>query len=151
MTPRVRRSFIGVMGGRKERHVFRAAWPIRIAVLAALIVWLVAGVATLTAPDWTWNSLLGVVFFVLFFAMFCAYYWSMRYVVDERGITYRSPTQRRFFRWEDILQVKTSEVPLGGYWVATRRGGFVLSMFVGHRDRLRELIVARAGLWPESV
>ena len=92
---------------------------------------------------------MGVVFFVLFFAMFCTYYWSMRYVVDESGITYRSPTQRRFFRWEDVLQVKASDFPLGGYLVTTRRGGFVLSMFVGGRDRLCELIVARAGLWPE--
>lgn len=138
------------MGGRRQRHEFRAAWPIRFAVLAALFVWVAAGVATVTAPEWTWGSLGGVLFFVMFFATFCAYYWSMRYVVDESGITYRSPTQRRFFRWEDILQVKTSEFPLGGYWVTTRRGGFVLSMFVGQRDRLHDLIVARAGLFPET-
>lgn len=138
------------MGGRRERHVFRAAWPIRIAVAAALLIWLAAAVLILSTPEWTWSSLAGVLFFVLFFSLFSAHYWSMRYDVDESGITYRGPTRERFFRWEDILQVKTSDFPLGGYWVSTRRGGFVLSMFVAHRHRLHDLIVARAGLFPEA-
>jgi len=138
------------MGGRKERHVFRAAWPIRLAVAAALVLWVGVGVLTLSSGAWRWSSLAGVAFFVAFFAVFSAYYWSIRYIVDDRGIRYQGPTHQRFVRWEDILQVTTSEVPLGGYWVSTRRGGFVLSMFVGGRDRLHELIVARAGLFPET-
>jgi len=119
-------------------------------VLLALLVWIAAGVLMLTTPAWTWSSLAGICFFVLFFAMFCAHYWSLRYVVDDSGITYRGPTQRRFFKWEDILQIKISDFPLGGYWVTTRRGGFVLSLFVAHRHRLHDLIVTRAGLFPEA-
>lgn len=135
---------------RKKQEFFRASWAIRLAVLVALMAWmLVAGALLLTAdmPLYTFAS---TAFFVLFFLVFVAYYWSMTYVVDEYGVTYRGATDFEHFPWEEITQVEHSEIPLGGYYVSTKRGGFVLSNFVKGRERLVELIIARAGLFPSG-
>ena len=94
------------------------------------------------------STLLSVGFFVVFFTGFVAYYWSMAYVVDEYGVTYRGATEFVHIGWEEISGVRDSELPLGGAYVSTERGGLVLSQFVRGREKLVELIVARAGLFP---
>ncbi len=135
--------------GHKPQE-FRAAWPIRIGVLGALVAWMAVGVAALLSGAGTAAALVSVCFFVAFFLLHVFYYWSMTYVVDEYGVTYRGATAFEHFAWEDIVQVRESELPLGGDFVATTRGGFVLSSFVDQRERLLELIVARAGLFPSA-
>jgi hypothetical protein len=135
---------------RKTRLVFKAAWSIRIAVLAALVVWTVVAVIALIGHDLPASTRATALFFVAFFIGFSAYYWCMTYVVDEYGLTYRGATDFLHIPWEDVLQVRDSQIPLGGWVVTTRRGGLVLSNFVRGHDRLREVIVARAGLFSES-
>lgn len=127
---------------------FRASWLIRVAVLSALVLWLLAGALALVAGAASGQVMVSIAFFVLFFLVFVFYYWSMAYVVDEYGVTYRGATEFQHFPWEEIIHVRGSEIPLGGYYVATKRGGFVLSNFVRGREQLLETIVARAGLFP---
>ncbi len=132
----------------RDRVEFRASWLIRFAVLLALLVWVTIGLAAAIAdalPNYVFAS---IAFFVLFFMIFVAYYWNMAYVVDEYGVTYRGATDFEHFPWEDIIHIRTSDIPLGGYYVTTRRGGFVLSGFIHGHEKLRELIVARAELLP---
>ena len=126
---------------------FRASLAIRLASLGALIVWLAAGglAAWYDLPLYTYAS---IAFFIVYFCAFVAHYWQMAYVVDEYGVTVRGPTDFNHFPWEDIEHVRSSEIPLGGYYVSTKEGGFVLSGFVRGRERLLDMIVARAGLFP---
>jgi hypothetical protein len=65
-------------------------------------------------------------------------------------VTYRGATEFEHFSWEEILHVRWSDIPLGGYLISTKRGDFVLSMFVTGRERLVEMIIAKAGLFPEA-
>lgn len=137
------------MVGRLRKPVeFRASWIIRVAVLLALIAWLAIGIAAALAGGMPLYAFASIGFFVAFFLTFVFYYWSMAYVVDEYGVTYRGATEFAHFPWEDIVQVRNSEVPLGGYYIATKRGGFVLSNFIRGREQLVETIIARAGLFP---
>ena len=135
---------------RIQQQEFRINWPIKLSVLVALLCWIaIGGIAFLTG-DIPLAAALSIAFFVLFFLVFVAYYWSMAYVVDEYGVTYRGATEFEHFSWEDIVNVRWSEVPLGGYLVSTKKGDFVLSTFIKGREKLVELIVARAGLFPEA-
>src|SRR5688500_18912475 len=135
---------------RIQQQEFRVNWPIKVSVLAALLVWIAIGGMALFACALPLAAALSVAFFVLFFLVFVAYYWSMAYVVDEYGVTYRGATEFEHFSWEEIVHVRWSDVPLGGYLVSTKKGDFVLSTFIKGRERLVELIVARAGLFPEA-
>ena len=136
---------------RKNQHQeFRVNWPIRLSVLAALLVWVAIGIIMFLADEVPLGATLSIAFFVLFFLVFVAYYWSMAYVVDEYGVTYRGATEFEHFSWEEIVNVRWSEIPLGGYLVSTKKGDFVLSTFIKGREKLVELIVARAGLFPEA-
>lgn len=140
-------------GMARQPDVFRASWWIRGGVLGALGAWLTLGAWALLSQTLPARSLWGIAFFVLFFLVFAAYYWRMRYVVDERGVTVRgAPVRgsygRGHFPWESIESVRRSTVPLGGWEVTTAEGIFVLDVFVGRRSRLLDVIVARAGLFP---
>jgi hypothetical protein len=133
--------------GRVENRVFRASLIIRAMVLAALATWLLVLGAAVVAklPSYLFAT---IAFFIAFFCLFAAYYCSMTYVVDEYGVTYRGATDFVHFAWEDIVQVNDSEFPLGGWYVSTRNGGFVLPAFVTDHRVLVDLIVSRAGLFP---
>lgn len=130
------------------RQEFRASWLIRVAVLLALVIWLGIGLIAAAAGGMPMYAFVSIAFFVAFFLVFVFYYWSMAYVVDEYGVTVRGATEFAHFPWEDIVHVKWSQIPLGGYYITTKRGGFVLSNFIRGRERLVELIIARAGLFP---
>lgn len=133
---------------RREVREFRASWLIRGPVLAALLVWLAVGLAAVFVGDMPLYAFVSIGFFVLFFLVFVAYYFSMAYVVHEYGVTYRGATEFEHFDWEEIVNIHGTGVPLGGYYVTTTNGGFVLSRFVKGHQALVELIVARAGLFP---
>lgn len=133
---------------RRERHEFRATGLIRWPVLLALILWVGVGALAALSPEMPASTLVSVAFFVVFFLGFVTHYWRMAYVVDEYGVTYRGATDFVHVAWEDINEVRDSEMPLGGHYVSARGGGFVLSSFVRGHDKLLELIVARAGLFP---
>lgn len=135
---------------RGQQQEFRANWAIKLAVLVALLAWLAIGVIALINDAVPLAAVLSIAFFVLFFLVFVAYYWSMAYVVDEYGVTYRGATEFEHFSWEDIQNVRWSEIPLGGYLISTTRGDFVLSTFIKGRERLVEMIIAKAGLFPEA-
>lgn len=127
---------------------FRASWGIRLTVLLALLMWMSVGLAGAAFGSLPPQAFASIAFFVLFFSGFVAYYWSMAYVVDEYGVTYRGVSEFIHFPWEEIENVRDSELPLGGYYVTTKAGGFVLNKFVRGREELRDLIIARAGLFP---
>ncbi|CAN0586418.1 unnamed protein product [Laminaria digitata] len=133
---------------RRERHEFRISWMIRWSVLTALIGWLVMGAFVAWHDEMPAKTLLSVGFFVAFFAAFVSYYWRMTYVVDEHGVTYRGATDVVHIPWEDINEVKDSELPLGGAYVHSQGGRLVLSHFVRGHAQLVDIIVARAGLFP---
>lgn len=144
-----------MVGIARQRHEFRASWWIRAVVLVALAIWVTLGTWGLWARALPTQSLITIGFFVAFFVVFATYYWRMRYVVDDTGVTVRSgPVRggygRGHFPWETIESVRRSAVPLGGWEVSTARGMFVLDVFVGQRARLLDVIVARAGLFPAS-
>lgn len=139
-----------MVGVARQRHEFRASWWVRAAVVLALSVWIgvLIWAAWLGALDP--RSLAGVLFFVAFFVLFTRYYWRMMYVLDDSGVTVRRGPggPGRHFPWESIEAVRRSSVPLGGWEVLTKRGVFVLDVFVGGRARLLDVIVARTGLFP---
>lgn len=119
--------------------------------MLALIAWVAIGAAATALLELPTASWLSIAFFVVFFLGFVTYYWRMAYVVDERGVTYRGPTEEVRLLWEDIDEVRQPEVPLGGYTVVAGKGaGLVLSKWVGRREDLVDIIVARAGLWPSA-
>lgn len=120
----------------------------RAAALGALLLWLAVAALAVSLDGVPGHAYVSIAFFVAFFLVCVAYYFNMAYVVDEYGVTYRGATDFDHFPWEDIVQVDGSDVPLGGYFVTTKHGVFVLSSFIkGHRA-LVDLIVARAGLLP---
>ena len=131
---------------RIERKEFRASWLIRTAVLAALLLWLAVAAAAFFASDVPTYAVWSSLFFVVFFLVFVAYYFSMSFVVHEYGVTYRGATEFEHFDWEEIVQV--DGVLLGGYYVTTKHGGFVLSGFIKEHEKLAELIITKAGLMP---
>lgn len=133
---------------RKERHEFRITGLVRWTVLGALLVWLALGVVVALSDAIPAKTLLSIGFFVAFFAGFVTYYWSMAYVVDEHGVTYRGATDVVHIPWEDIDEVRDSEMPLGGAYVDSRYGRLSLSSFVRGHEKLVDIIVARAGLFP---
>lgn len=139
-----------MVGIARQRHVFRASWWIRVGVLLALGLWTAVGAWAIAFAALPVESLLAIGFFVAFFVVFALYYWRMVYVVDETGVTVRSGTDRTHFPWESIESVRRSPLPLAGWEVSTARGSFVLDVFVGHRARLLDVIVARAGLFPSA-
>lgn len=119
-------------------------------MLVALLAWIAIGGIALVTHTVPLAAVLSIAFFVLFFLVFVAYYWSMAYVVDEYGVTYRGATEFEHFSWEEIQHVRWSDIPLGGYLISTKRGDFVLSTFIKGRERLVEMIIAKAGLFPEA-
>lgn len=134
---------------RRESKEFRASWLIRGPVLAALVAWLAVGCLAATIGNMPSYAFLSIAFFVLFFLVFVTYYFSMTYVVHEYGVTYRGATEFEHFDWEEIVHIHGTGIPLGGYYVMTKTGGFVLSSFIKGHETLVELIAARAGLMPE--
>lgn len=133
---------------RREVKEFRASIAIRGTVLAALVLWVGIGVVAAFEDDLPTHAFASIAFFVAFFLVFVAYYFSMAFVVHEYGVTYRGATEFVHFDWEDIVKVDLSNVPLGGYTVTTTQGVFVLSSFIKGHQALAELIAARAGLLP---
>lgn len=133
---------------RRETREFRASWFIRLPVLAALVVWLGVGAFAAFIEDMPGYAFVSIGFFVLFFMVFVAYYFSMAFVVHEYGVTYRGATEFEHFDWEEIIHIHGTGMPLGGYYVTTKTGGFVLSSFIKGHETLVELIAARAGLFP---
>ena len=137
------------MAKRAERIEFRANLSIRLSVLGALLFWVLVAALSVTATHPATHALAAVAFFIVFFVGFVAHFWNMRYVVSEYGVTYRGATEFRHVDWEDIVRVQDSELPLGGWHVTTKTGcGLNLNRFVSGHERLRDLIVARAGLFP---
>ncbi len=132
----------------REAVEFRASLLIRASVLLALMLWVGVGVAAAVVEGVPAGAFVPIAFFVLFFSIFVFYYWSMAYVVDEYGVTYRGATDFEHFGWEEITQVRGSEIPMGGYYISTKTGGFVLSNVIKGREALVEMIIARAGLFP---
>lgn len=133
---------------RADSQEFRASWLIRAAVLAALILWLAVSITAFVAGDVPAHALVSCIFFVVFFFVFVAYYFCMSIVVHEYGVTYKGATEFEHFDWDEIVQVDSVQMPLGGYYVTTKRGGFVLSAFIKGHEALAEMIAARAGLMP---
>jgi hypothetical protein len=133
---------------RREIREFRASWLIRAPVLVALFVWLAVGLLAAFVDNMPSYVFVSIGFFVLFFLVFVAYYFSMAFVVHEYGVTYRGATEFEHFDWEEIVNIHGTGVPLGGYYVTTTHGGFVLSSFIKGHETLVELIAARAGLLP---
>ncbi len=127
---------------------FRPSLALRWLVLLAMFGWLAIGLYAALLRGMPLYVFLSVGFFVGFFLLFVTYYWRMVYVVDEYGVTYRGATEFEHFPWEDIEQIKDSDLPLGGWYISTKGGGFVLSFFVKERQRLLDTIIARAGLFP---
>jgi hypothetical protein len=133
---------------RFENHEFRASWLIRAAVLVALVIWLAVACAAAFVGNVPSHAVASIMFFIAFFVVFVSYYFSMAFVVHEYGVTYRGATEFEHFDWDEIVQVDSMQVPLGGYYVTTKRGGFVLSGFIAGHEALAQLIAARAGLLP---
>lgn len=133
---------------RRDIREFRASWLIRAPVLAALVVWVLVGMLAVLVDNMPTYTFASIAFFVAFFLVFVAYYFNMTYVVHEYGVTYRGATEFEHFDWEEIVNIHGSDLPLGGYYVTTKTGGFVLSSFIKGHETLVELIAARAGLLP---
>ncbi len=134
----------------KHPREYRASTLIRGMVLSALLLWAAAGIFAAWIGGFPASALVSIAFFVLFFLGFAAYFWRMSCVVDEHGVTIRGALDQEHLAWEDIEQVRDSQLPLGGYWITTKRGVFVLNTFIQEREQLLDIIVARAGLFPEA-
>ncbi len=93
---------------------------------------------------------LGVGFFVGFFALALAYYLRARITVDATGIIYRGLLRSRRVRYEDIQRVNVLPGPVTVYAirVGPRQLHFT-SFFRGHR-KLASLLVERARLAPST-
>lgn len=108
-------------------------------VLLALL-WLREGVPA--------HSYLSVLFFIALFGAVLVFYNGMTITADRYGITYRGLLTFRTFPYETILKldVRPGLTGLVTYDVFTKRGLLQFSNFIEGHQRLRDLIVDRAGL-----
>lgn len=133
---------------RDAQREFRPSWVVRSAVLGALAVWCAIGVLALALDGVAESALAGIAFFVAFFVVCTAHYFSHAFVVSEYGVTVRGATDFDHYEWDEIVTVRGGATPLGGYVVTTTRGVLVVDASVEAHDDLAELIVTRAGLMP---
>ena len=133
---------------RHQTKEFRASLLVRAAAICALLIWVLVGLYAASLEGIPHHIFASIAFFVAFFVVCVTYYSNMAYVVHEYGVTYRGATEFDHFDWEDIVQVDNPTHPLGGYYVITTHGVFVLNYFIRGHQALAELIIARAGLMP---
>lgn len=130
-------------------RTYRAWLPLRLAVVAAALLWAAALVILALAPGTGPGLVLGAAALVVLFAAFAFFYGRTSITVTRDGMIAAGPFGRRPVRFEDVLQVVVRD-GLGGrvYAVLTRRGAvYFTSLFSRHRE-LFELILERARLRP---
>jgi hypothetical protein len=122
---------------------------LRIALVVALAVWLLATGLAFLLPDVPRQTAWLAMLLLTSFALFCVYWLPMEISVDETWITYHGITGLRRLRLADIESINVLPVPgMTNYDVCTAASGIVFTSFIsGHRD-LVELLVSRARLVP---
>ncbi len=139
------RSFYFVEGAR----TYRAWLPLRVAVVAAALLWAAALVVLALVPGTKPGLVVGAAALVALFAAFSFFYGRTSITVTREGMIAEGPFRRRPVRFEDVQQVVVRD-GLGGrvYAVLTRRGAvYFTSLFSRHRE-LFELILERTHLHP---
>lgn len=133
----------------KIERVFRIMWPIRAACLASITFWGFLAYQSYGLPELQLSQLIIIVSFMAFFALTLSYYSNLSYVTDEHGIEFVTHNSSQKISWHDIEKIAPSIVPTGGHIITTKRGKYVINGFVKGHQRLVELVITRAGLFPE--
>ena len=137
------------VGRSKVEKVFRIMWAIRAACLASITFWGFLAYQSYGLPDLKISQLVVILSFIAFFALTLSYYSNLSYVTDEYGIEFVTHKSSHKINWHEIEKISPSIVPTGGHIVTTKSGQYVINGFVkGHR-MLVDLVITRAGLFPE--
>ena len=125
-------------------------WPIRAACAFALVTWFGIAAVALTSEGLPIAIFAAIAFFIAFFVFYARYYFKLRYVINEYGIILMQPGLIAQIDWDEIEKIEHSGIPSGGYILTTQCGGFVLNGFIEGNQALVDLIITKAGLFPNQ-
>ncbi len=128
-------------------RTYRTRLPLRVAVMAAALVW--AGTLALLVqfPDVAPRTLWSATAFLVFFIVFSAYYDRLAITVTGDGIVVSRLWNRVPVRFEDILRIEVHQGFAGTmYDVLTRRGLVQFSSLFARHQELFDLLLEKAEL-----
>ena len=131
--------------------MFRPSRVLAGSMAGAGLLWAAVLVYLCTFDGVPLKLILGVLFFVLFFAVSCIYYTRSAIIVEGRQLMYRGMLRTLRFGFEDVrkLDVLPSLITVYAIRLPGRLVHFT-SLFSQHR-RLARLLVEGAGLSPLPV
>lgn len=136
-------------GGREGQapETFRPRALLRTVVLVADTLWIGVLLALFIMRGVTHGAFFSAVFFVALFSGCAWFYQRLAFTVSEDGLTVRTLSEERTFRFDDILRVDVLPGLVGtSYAVRTRLGSLRFDSLLGGHQRLCALIVRQAGL-----
>jgi hypothetical protein len=120
---------------------------VRVLVLGCGLAWVAVSVLLLFLPEVAPRTWVSLVFFLLLFGAATAYYFSLRVVVDEAGLTYLGLGRRVRLGWDDIVRLEIDDrLGLWGYRVHSRTHTVTITRAIRDYRHLMQLIVERANL-----
>jgi hypothetical protein len=130
-------------------RTYRTRLSLRLAVVAAAILWAAGAVALAKLPGANGASVAGAAAMSAFFVATAVGYQRSAIRVTPRGLEALGPLHRRAVPFEDVLQVVVRDGPAGrAYAILTRRGTVRFTcLFARHRELL-ETILDGAALEP---
>lgn len=131
-----------------EARTFRTRLPLRIAVLAAAVLWAGVLAALLQAPAAVEpQAVLGAAAFLAFFAGFSFAYGRTWIAVTPGGVVAATPFHVRPVPFREIERIVVQDGLAGrAYSVVTRRGLIRFSSLFDHHRELFETLLERTGL-----
>jgi hypothetical protein len=128
-------------------ETFRPWMALRTVVMAADTLWIGVFVALSVMHGATQSAYLSAAFFIALFSACAFFYNRLAFTVSDDGLTVRTLSLERTFRFEDILRVDVLPGLVGkSYAIRTRAGSLTFSSLLAGHQRLCELIVRRANL-----
>jgi hypothetical protein len=136
----------------EPRRTYRTRLWLRLAVVAAAIVWAAAAAALAKVPGSSVATVAGAFAMSGFFAATAAVYQRTGIRVTARGLEALGPLRRRVVSFDDVLQVVVRDGPAGrAYAVLTRRGTLRFTCLLARHRELLETILEGAALEPLPV
>ena len=128
-------------------ETFRPWVALRTVVMAADTLWIGVFVALSVMHGATRSAYFSSAFFIALFSACAFFYNRLAFTVSDSGLTVRTLSLERTFRFEDILRIDVSPGFFGtSYAIRTRGGPLTFSSLLAGHQRLCSLIVGRANL-----
>lgn len=128
-------------------RTYRARLSLRLALLAAAVVWAAALGALALFPGAPLGSVVAALAFLAYFACCSAHYARLAVEVRPEGVVFRTVFRRLRVTWDEILTIEVRAGLAGTlYAVLTRRGLVQFSSLLARHRELAQLMLERAGL-----